>query len=93
MAKKFTGNKFCFSLVEFYDMNSPLYIGDEKTAYALTEKFKIEKFYTTFKNGTVANYGWSAVKGKNGHWYGWSHRAISSFSNKQKAIAFAKEVA
>lgn len=29
---------------------------------------------------------------RNGKWYGWSHRAISSFKSKARAKAFAKSV-
>lgn len=89
---KFKGNKICTVLEQAYSNREMLYLGDPEMARTLTEKFKIEKFFERKKN-TVATVGWSPKKGKGGNWYGWSHRAISSFKTMEEAVKFAKSVA
>lgn len=90
--KKFKGNKICTVLEQAYCNRDMLYIGDPETARVLTEKFKIEKFFER-KKDTIATVGWSPKKGKKGHWYGWSHRALASFKTRKEAEKFAKSVA
>jgi hypothetical protein len=92
MGKKFTGNKICTVIEQTFSNKEMLYIGDPNMAKSLTEKFKIEKFFLRKKSLTVATVGWSPKKGKVGHWYGWSHRAIASFKTRKEAEAFAREV-
>lgn len=90
--KKFKGNKICTVLEQAYCNKTMILIGDAKTAKVLTEKFKIEEFFER-KKDTIATVGWSPKKGKNGHWYGWSHRALASFKTRKEAEKFAKSVA
>lgn len=90
--KKFKGNKHCTVLEQAYCNKNMVYIGDPKMAKLLTEKFKIEEFFER-KPNTIATVGYSPKKGKGGHWYGWSHRAIASFKTRKEAEKFAKSVA
>lgn len=89
---KFKGNKICTVVEQAFSNKEMLYIGDPNMAKTLTEKYKIEKFFLRKKGLSVATIGWSPKKGKGGHWYGWSHRAISSFPTRKQAEKFAKEV-
>lgn len=90
--KKFTGNAICTVMEQAYSNKEMIYIGDADTARFLTEDLKIEKFFER-KPNTVATVGWSPKKGKNGNWYGWSHRAIASFKTRKSAEKFAESVA
>lgn len=92
MAKKeWEGNNICHVSKEAYTNSDMIYIGTPEMARLLTEKFKIEKFFYR-KKLTVATVGWSPKKGKNGNWYGWSHRAIACFPTRKRAEKFAESV-
>lgn len=92
MAKKeWKGNIICTVVKKTYTNADHIYIGTPEMAQALTEKFKIEKFFSR-KKDTIATVGWSPKKGDGGNWYGWSHRAISSFPTRKRAEKFAEEV-
>lgn len=65
------------------------YIGDltlDNIAVQLAEKGIIPQ---TFGDRKVCSIGKSV---KDGKWYGWSHRAISSFDTQQEAEEFADSV-
>ncbi len=64
------------------------YIGSEKDAIFLTEKYGIEPEKRTEKS-SVCSIGYSEKKKL---WYGWSHRAISGFATRAEAAKFAESV-
>jgi hypothetical protein len=65
------------------------YLGDTRTAYRLVNKWGISVFEKTDPNHCVCSVGYNLAKRK---WFGWSHRAISSFKKKRDAIRFAHSV-
>lgn len=91
--KPWKGNKICTVVEETYTNDDHTYIGNPDIAKLLTEKYRITKFYLV-KGYSIATVGWSPKPKVSGQpWYGWSHRAISSFKTRKQAEKFAKEVA
>lgn len=68
------------------------YIGDTKTARLLVKKFGIQRFEKSDTKDNVCSIGFNPDTKT---WFGWSHRAISSFAGrnaKQRARRFAESV-
>lgn len=64
------------------------YVGDWERCKPLWEKWGIKPERRTPEN-KVASVGYS---GKTNEWFGWSHRALSSFPTREKAADFAESV-
>lgn len=64
-----------FVMKSAYDENS-LYLGNPKTALALTKRRGITTFEKSKDTHTIASIGFNPELQK---WYGWSHRAIYEF--------------
>lgn len=64
------------------------YIGSADDARHLVEKRGITPELKRADSGVC-----SVGKGKDGKWYGWSHRAIAPFDTRDEAVKFADEVA